>query len=90
MVQVMGKKSDAIVREEVKESLGGREPTRMELFRACFSTDGIAKTVEATNAIDQMEILSSQLPEDATDEPGPEDVYSKVMGFGAATTRGIL
>ncbi|GKE14552.1 transposase, Tnp1/En/Spm-like protein, partial [Tanacetum coccineum] len=75
-----GKTSYALVREEVKESLGGREPTRMELFRACFSTDGIAKNVEAANAIDQMEELSSQLPEGASDEPGPQDVYSKVMG----------
>ncbi|GKB15364.1 transposase, Ptta/En/Spm [Tanacetum coccineum] len=80
MVQVTGKKSYAIVREEVKESLGGREPTRRELFRACFSTDGIAKNEEAANAIDKMEELSSQLPEGATDEPGPQDVYSKVMG----------
>ncbi|PWA81027.1 transposase, Ptta/En/Spm [Artemisia annua] len=80
MVQVTGKKSYAIKREEVKESLGGREPTRREFFRACFSTDGIAKNEEAANAIDQMEALSSQLPEGATDEPGPQDVYSKVMG----------
>lgn len=27
-----------------------------------------------------MEELSSKLPEGATDEPGPQDVYSKVMG----------
>ncbi|GJZ03292.1 transposase, Ptta/En/Spm [Tanacetum coccineum] len=89
MVQVTGKKSYALVREEVKESLGGRKPTRMELFRACFSTDGIAKNMEAANAIisvvdqrleDQMEELSSQLPEGASDEQGPQDVYSKVMG----------
>ncbi|PWA87324.1 hypothetical protein CTI12_AA132010 [Artemisia annua] len=79
MVQVTGKKSYALKREEVKESLG-REPTRREFFRACFSTDGIAKNEEAANAIDQMEALSSQLPEGATDEPGPQDVYSKVMG----------
>ncbi|GJV43953.1 putative transposase, Tnp1/En/Spm-like protein [Tanacetum coccineum] len=65
---------------QVTESLGGREPTRKELFRAFFSIDGIAKNVEAANAIDQMEELSSQLPEGATDEPGLQDVYSKVMG----------
>ncbi|PWA67562.1 hypothetical protein CTI12_AA314620 [Artemisia annua] len=47
MVQVTGKKSYAIKREEVK---------------------------------DRMEELSSQLPKGATDEPGPQDVYSKVMG----------
>nr|GEW91804.1 hypothetical protein [Tanacetum cinerariifolium] len=73
--------------------LGGREPTRRELFRACFSTDGIAKNVEAANAIfygqlthlvssvyDKMEELSSQLSKGATDEPGPQDVHSKVTG----------
>ncbi|GJT48070.1 hypothetical protein Tco_0974227 [Tanacetum coccineum] len=37
MVQITGKRSYAIVREEVKESLVGREPTRRDLFRACFS-----------------------------------------------------
>ncbi|GJW12623.1 putative reverse transcriptase domain-containing protein [Tanacetum coccineum] len=72
-----------------KESLGGREPTRRELFCACFSTDGIAKNEEDANEIlthlvssiyDKMEELSSQLPEGATDEPRPQDVYSKVMG----------
>ncbi|GKB44701.1 eukaryotic translation initiation factor 5B-like protein [Tanacetum coccineum] len=69
-------------KENSKESLGGREPTRVELFRACFSTDGTAKNVEAANAIDKMEELSSQLSEGETDEPGPQDVYSKVMGKG--------
>ncbi|XP_024976208.1 uncharacterized protein LOC112514108 [Cynara cardunculus var. scolymus] len=51
MMQIIGKKSYARVREELKESLSGREPSRMELFVACFSKDGIAKNVEAANAI---------------------------------------
>lgn len=34
-----------------QESLSGREPSRMELFVACFSKDGITKNVEAANAI---------------------------------------
>ncbi|GJW34931.1 hypothetical protein Tco_0057851 [Tanacetum coccineum] len=41
----------------------GREPTRKELFRACFSKDGITQNVEAANAIEQMDELTSQLSE---------------------------
>nr|GEV35326.1 hypothetical protein [Tanacetum cinerariifolium] len=50
MMQVMGKTSYAQVREKQKVILG-REPTRKELFRACFSKDGITQNVEAANAI---------------------------------------
>nr|GEW57755.1 hypothetical protein [Tanacetum cinerariifolium] len=58
----------------------GREPTRKELFRACFSIDGITQNEEAANAIEQIEELTSQLSEQELDEPGPQDIYSKVMG----------
>ncbi|PWA68433.1 hypothetical protein CTI12_AA306830 [Artemisia annua] len=67
----------------------GREPTRKELFRACFSKDGITENEAAANAIvfatclhlyEQMEELTSQLSEHELDEPGPQDIYSKVMG----------
>ncbi|GKA15077.1 eukaryotic translation initiation factor 5B [Tanacetum coccineum] len=79
MMQVTGKKSYAQVREKLKVILG-REPTRKELFRACFSKDGITQNEEAANAIEQMEELTSQLSEHELDEPEPQDIYSKVMG----------
>ncbi|XP_024966030.1 uncharacterized protein LOC112506246 [Cynara cardunculus var. scolymus] len=64
----------------------------MELFVACFSKDGIAKNVEAANAIEQMLDLNFQLPEGSLDEPGPNDVFSKVMGkdkHGSARMYGL-
>ncbi|PWA60130.1 transposase, Ptta/En/Spm [Artemisia annua] len=79
MVQVTGKTSYAQVREKQKVILG-REPTRKELFRACFSKDGNTQNEEAAEAIEQMEELTSQLSEHELDEPGPQDIYSKVMG----------
>ncbi|GJZ96520.1 eukaryotic translation initiation factor 5B [Tanacetum coccineum] len=79
MMQVTGKTSYAQVREKLKVILG-REPTRKELFRACFSKGGITKNEEAANAIEQMDELTSQLSEHELDEPGPQDIYSKVMG----------
>ncbi|KAF5755411.1 putative transposase, Ptta/En/Spm, plant [Helianthus annuus] len=50
MVQVTGKKSYARVREELKASKG-QDPSRLEMFRACFSKDGTTKNLEASNAI---------------------------------------
>ncbi|KAF5789333.1 putative transposase, Tnp1/En/Spm [Helianthus annuus] len=50
------------------------------MFRACFSKDGTTKNLEASNAIAQMQQLSSNLPEGSIDKPGPDDVFSKVMG----------
>ncbi|KAM0037158.1 hypothetical protein Hdeb2414_s0014g00434961 [Helianthus debilis subsp. tardiflorus] len=52
----------------------------MEMFRACFSIDGTTKNLEASNAIAQMQQLNSNLPEGSIDKPGPDDVFSKVMG----------
>ncbi|KAI7755684.1 hypothetical protein M8C21_028866 [Ambrosia artemisiifolia] len=78
MVQVMGKKSYARVREELKPSLG-QDPSRLEMFRACFSKHGTTKNLEAANAIEQMQQLSSNLPDGSIDKPGPDDVFSKVM-----------
>ncbi|GJR88048.1 transposase, Ptta/En/Spm [Tanacetum coccineum] len=66
-IQVTGKTSYAQAREKQKVILG-REPTRKELFRACFSKDEITQNVEVANAIHEL------------DEPGPQDIYSKVIG----------
>ncbi|GJT82754.1 hypothetical protein Tco_1057096 [Tanacetum coccineum] len=57
-----------------------REPTRKELFRACFSKDGITQNVEAANTVEQIDELTSQHSKHELDEPGPQDIYSKVMG----------
>nr|XP_043624521.1 uncharacterized protein LOC122596072 isoform X2 [Erigeron canadensis] len=79
MVQVTGKKSYARVREELKTSLG-RDPSRLEMFESCFSKGGTTKNAEASNAIAQMKQIKSSLPEGSNDKPGPDDVFSKVMG----------
>nr|XP_043633174.1 uncharacterized protein LOC122604348 [Erigeron canadensis] len=79
MVQVTGKKSYARVREDLKNSLG-HEPSRFEMFHKCFSKDGKTKNVEATDAIQKMKELKSLLPKDSVDKPGPNDIFSKVMG----------
>nr|XP_043612408.1 uncharacterized protein LOC122584259 [Erigeron canadensis] len=79
MVQVTGKKSYAQVREDLKASLG-RDPSRMEMFESCFSKGGTTKNAEASNAIAQMKQIKSNLPEGSNDKPGPDDVFSKVMG----------
>ncbi|GJS98726.1 hypothetical protein Tco_0819896 [Tanacetum coccineum] len=42
--------------------------------------DVITQNVEAANAIEQMEELTSQFSEHELDEPGPQDTYFKVMG----------
>ncbi|XP_076934418.1 uncharacterized protein LOC143600682 isoform X2 [Bidens hawaiensis] len=79
MVQITGKKSYARVREELKTSTG-QDLSRLEMFHACFSKHGTTKNEEAANAITQMQQLSSNLLEGSTDNPGPDDVFSKVMG----------
>ncbi|KAI3678092.1 hypothetical protein L6452_37373 [Arctium lappa] len=92
MMQITGKRSYDRVREELKESLSGREPSRMEMFVACFSKNGTTKNVEAANAIEQMLDLNFQLSEGSLDEPGPDDVFSKVMGkdkHGSARMYGL-
>lgn len=35
----------------MKQASSGCEPSRMEMFRACFSKDGTTKNKEAENAI---------------------------------------
>ncbi|GKB41912.1 hypothetical protein Tco_0886854 [Tanacetum coccineum] len=54
-----------------------QEPTRTELFRACYSNEGIAQNVEAARTIEQMDGLTSQLSGNRTDEPRPQDIYYK-------------
>ncbi|MFS7903061.1 hypothetical protein Hanom_Chr01g00019561 [Helianthus anomalus] len=41
MVQVTGKESYARVREELK----GQDPSRLKMFRACFSKDGTMSNI---------------------------------------------
>ncbi|KAM0051095.1 hypothetical protein Hdeb2414_s0007g00231361 [Helianthus debilis subsp. tardiflorus] len=45
------------------------------MFRACLSKDGTTKNLEASNAIAQMQQLSSNLPECSIDKPGPDDFF---------------
>ncbi|GKA33043.1 hypothetical protein Tco_0719410 [Tanacetum coccineum] len=57
----------------------GREPTRKELFRACFSKDEITQNVEVANAIEQTEESTPQLSEHELAESRPQDIYSKII-----------
>ncbi|PWA87607.1 transposase, Ptta/En/Spm [Artemisia annua] len=79
MIQRTGKKSYARKREELKTSLG-HDPSRLDLFSACFSKDGETKNDDTANAIDEMKRLSDNLPEGSIDKPGPDDIFSIVMG----------
>ncbi|XP_071688554.1 uncharacterized protein [Rutidosis leptorrhynchoides] len=89
LLQVMGKNHFAIIREELKASLG-REPTRVDMFKKCFSNG--SGEGEAARAIEQMKELTEKLGDGATDAPGPDDVYAKIMGqhkYGSAETYGL-
>ncbi|PWA67365.1 transposase, Ptta/En/Spm [Artemisia annua] len=79
MIQRTGKKSYARVREELKTSLG-QDPSRVDLFSACFSKDGNTKNDDTADAIDEMKRLSDNLPEGSIDKPEPDDIFSTVMG----------
>ncbi|XP_071699310.1 uncharacterized protein [Rutidosis leptorrhynchoides] len=73
--QMTGKKSFARIREELKVKLG-REPTRVDMFKECYKIgEG-----EAARVFKQMKDLTEKLGDGATDAPGPDDVFSTVMG----------
>ncbi|XP_071704413.1 uncharacterized protein [Rutidosis leptorrhynchoides] len=75
--QLTGKKSFARIREELKVSLG-REPTRVDMFKECYS-NGIGES-EAACAFEKMKKLTEKLGDGATDAPGPDDVFATIMG----------
>ncbi|XP_071709421.1 uncharacterized protein [Rutidosis leptorrhynchoides] len=75
--QMTGEKSFARIREELKVKLG-REPTRVDMFKECYkSGEGEG---EAAHVFEQMKDLTEKLGDGATDAPGPDDVFSTVMG----------
>ncbi|XP_071708333.1 uncharacterized protein [Rutidosis leptorrhynchoides] len=76
-------------RENVMASLG-REPTRVDMFKNCFSNG--SGEGEAARANEQMKELTEKLGDGATDAPGPDDVYVKIMGqhkYGSAEMYGL-
>ncbi|XP_071718725.1 uncharacterized protein [Rutidosis leptorrhynchoides] len=75
--QLMGKKSFARIREELKVSLG-REPTRVDMFKECYSNG--SGEGEATRAFKKMKKLTEKLGEGATNAPRPDDVFVTIMG----------
>ncbi|XP_024980868.1 uncharacterized protein LOC112517716 [Cynara cardunculus var. scolymus] len=81
MMQITRKKSYARVREELKVMNLRLDVNLVEwsCLLHVFSKNGIAKNVEAANAIEQMLDLNFQLPEGSLDKPGPNDVFSKEM-----------
>ncbi|XP_071719150.1 uncharacterized protein [Rutidosis leptorrhynchoides] len=73
--QMMGKKSFARIRDELKVKLG-REPTRVDMFKECYKIgEG-----EAARVFEKMKDLTDKLGDGATDAPGPDDVFATVMG----------
>ncbi|XP_071727804.1 uncharacterized protein [Rutidosis leptorrhynchoides] len=89
LMEVIGKKSFARIRKELKTGLG-IEHTRVDMFKKCFtngSADGKAATV-----LKQMKELTDKLVDGETDTPGPDDVFSQVMGHnnsGSAQKYGL-
>ncbi|XP_071728856.1 uncharacterized protein [Rutidosis leptorrhynchoides] len=91
MVQVTGKKSYARIREELKAK-EGKSPTRMTMFKKCFSRGGATKCEAAKSAIKTMDDLTKDLPEEKVDAPGPDDVFAQVVDnnkYGAADMYGL-
>ncbi|XP_071718319.1 uncharacterized protein [Rutidosis leptorrhynchoides] len=80
LMQVTGKKSYARVREELKEKNNGQEPSHFEMFEKCFSNNGNTNCLEAQDAIREMNELKKNIPPGTSDEPGPDDIFSKVKG----------
>ncbi|XP_071688801.1 uncharacterized protein [Rutidosis leptorrhynchoides] len=68
-----GKKSFARIREELKL---GREATRVNMFKECYKIG----EDEATRVFEKMKDLTEKLGDGAIDAPGPDDVFSTVMG----------
>ncbi|XP_071739200.1 uncharacterized protein [Rutidosis leptorrhynchoides] len=73
LTQLTGKKSFARIHEELKTSFG-REPTRVDMFKKCF-TNGSADG-EAATVLKQLKELTEKLVDGQTDTPGPDDVFS--------------
>ncbi|XP_071694923.1 uncharacterized protein [Rutidosis leptorrhynchoides] len=76
---LIGKKSYAQIREELKIQLG-REPSRVDIFERSFEKADITNNSEAVKQLEQMKELSKELPEGSLDEPGPDDIYAQVRG----------
>ncbi|XP_071704517.1 uncharacterized protein [Rutidosis leptorrhynchoides] len=71
-----------------KKTSFGREPTRVDMFKKCF-TNGSADGEAATK---QMKELKDKHVDGQTDTPGPDDVFSQVIGpnnSGSAQTYGL-
>ncbi|XP_071728766.1 uncharacterized protein [Rutidosis leptorrhynchoides] len=91
MVQLTGKKSYARICAEIKAK-EGKPPTRMAMFRRCFSRGGNTKSDAAKIVITNIDELAKTLLEGSTDKPGLNDVFSKVMGnnkYGASDMYGL-
>ncbi|XP_071689886.1 uncharacterized protein [Rutidosis leptorrhynchoides] len=76
--QMTGKKSFAIIREELKVKLG-REPTRVDMFKECYKI-GEGEVARVFLQGKKMKDLIEKLGDGATDAPGPDDVFATVMG----------
>ncbi|XP_071739835.1 uncharacterized protein [Rutidosis leptorrhynchoides] len=72
---LIGKKSYAQIREELKIQLG-REPSRVDIFERSFEKADITNNSEAVKQLEQMKELFKELPEGSLNEPGPDDIYA--------------
>ncbi|XP_071735363.1 uncharacterized protein [Rutidosis leptorrhynchoides] len=76
--QMTGEKSFARIREVLNVKLG-RELTRVDMFKECYKIgEGEAARVFLQGK--KMKDLTEKLGDGATDAPGPDDVFSTVMG----------
>ncbi|XP_071694866.1 uncharacterized protein [Rutidosis leptorrhynchoides] len=79
-------------RRSNKAKNNGQEPSRFEMFEKCFSNNGNTNCLEAQDAIREMNELKKNIPPGTSDEPGPDDIFSKVKGnnkYGNADLYGL-
>ncbi|KAH7847069.1 hypothetical protein Vadar_021484 [Vaccinium darrowii] len=74
-----GKTSLAVVRKNEEKKLG-HDPSRAHMFITCFTKNGVVSNEELGKKIEEMRVLSSQVPEGEHDSSSPNDIFSKVMG----------
>ncbi|XP_071695046.1 uncharacterized protein [Rutidosis leptorrhynchoides] len=80
LMQLTRKKGYTRVREEMKANNNGQEPSRFVMFEKCFSNNGNTNFLEAKDAIREMNELKKNIPPGTSDEPGLDDIFSKVKG----------
>ncbi|XP_071739631.1 uncharacterized protein [Rutidosis leptorrhynchoides] len=90
LMQLTGKKELCTCLRRAKNN--GQELSRFEMFAKCFSNNGNTNCLEAQDAIREMNELKKNIPPGTSDEPGADDIFSKVKGndkYGNADLYGL-